>query len=241
MSDHLGTNTLDAKTIKRELEEYAYRVSHDLSAPIRAMVEFSKLLAQEHSEKLDCDAKEYLSLIVTNGQKVQAMMEGLLEYSQIVTQQNPYSLIDLDDLMIRIKKLLEEAIQSSGAVLTVSTLPKIYGDMKQISQVFYALIDNAIKFQRPENKPHITISAEKKNHFWQFSITDNGIGMKPQFQEKVFKLFARLHLDDQYPGTGLGLALAQKIVHQHGGTIWFESLFTKGSTFYFTLPSDYKT
>lgn len=228
----------DAAAILSEYQDYAYKVSHDLSAPIRAIVEFSKILSLEHADKLDVDAKEYLSLIVENGQKMQAMIEGLLQYSRLDTLEKNVSAVDLGSIINNILLGIEDPIKKSGATIIVNSLPTVYADEEQITLLFTSLIDNAIKFQPTGNTPLITISAEKKDGYWQLSISDNGIGIKQQFQDKVFKLFGRLHPDNQYPGVGVGLTLAQKIVHQHGGKIWFESRVGNGCIFYFTLPLD---
>ncbi len=236
MSPPETTCSKDAEAILSEYHDYAYRVSHDLNAPVRTIVEFSKILSQEHSEKLDADAKQYLSLIVESGQKMQAMLEGLLEYSRLNTLDNGFIPVNVGLIIQNLLLSIEDTIQKSGAKLIVGELPTLNADREQIMLLFKALIDNAIKFQPKDNIPLITISAEKKNRFWQFAISDNGIGMKQQFQDKIFKLFGRLHPDNQYPGVGVGLALAQKIVHRHGGKIWFESTIGNGCVFYFTLP-----
>lgn len=225
-----------AAAILSEYQDYAYRISHDLNAPLRAIVEFSKILAQEHADKLDADAKEYLGLIVASGQKMQAMMEGLLQYSRINTLEKHFSPVDVGQVITDVLLITEEPIKKLGSELIIKDLPTLYADKEQIILLFKVLIDNAIKFQPSGHKPLVTISAEKKDNYWQFSVSDNGIGIQQQFQNKVFQLFAQLHSNNQYPGVGVGLTLAQKIVSHHGGSIWFESSMGKGSIFYFTLP-----
>ncbi len=228
----------DAQAIAAEFKEYAYSVSHDLSAPVRAMVEFSKLLTNEHANALDDEGKEYLSVIIESGQKMQAMMEGLLQYSRLNTMAKPFVKVDSGRIVQDLQVIMAAQIKASKAVLEVGVLPTVTADIEQFMQILNALIDNAIKFQPKGNAPKIKIIAEENGDFWQFAVADNGIGIKPQLQEKIFKLFARLHSDEEYPGIGMGLTLAQKITHRHGGKIWFESTIGNGSTFYFTLPAN---
>ncbi len=226
----------DAEEILLEFQDYAYRVSHDLSAPVRSMVEFSKILSSEYGDKLDANAQEYLALIIESGHKMQGMMDGLLKYSRLNSLNKNFNLVDLGKVVKQTLLVLEEQIKKSNAKIVVGELPFLNADLEQISLLFNVLIDNAIKYQPVDNTPFINISAEKKNGFWQFAVSDNGIGIKQQFQDKIFKLFGRLHPDNQYPGVGIGLTLAQKIVNKHGGKIWVESTVGNGCIFYFTLP-----
>lgn len=226
----------DTAVILSEFQDYAYRVSHDLGAPVRVMVEFSKLLEQDYADKLDAEAKEYLSIIVESGRKMQAMMEGLLQYSRLNTMREDFTPVDLGLVVQHLQLVMEEPIKKSGAKLIIQDLPTVSADREQMIILFKALIENAIEFQPVGHIPLITISAEKKDKFWQFAISDNGIGIKQQFQDKIFRLFGRLHPDNEYSGVGIGLTLAQKIVQRHGGKIWFESMMGQGCVFYFTLP-----
>lgn len=235
MEANESTLHTDAQAIAAEFKDYAYSVSHDLSAPIRAMVEFSKLLTNEHADSLNEEGKEYLELIIENGQKMQAMMDGLLQYSRLNTMAKPFTKVSVARLLADIRVVMQPQITASKAVIELDELPSITADFEQLMYLLGALLDNAIKFQHKGNIPQIKISAEKKNGFWQFAIADNGIGIKPQYQDKIFKLFARLHTDDEYPGVGIGLTLVQKIVQRHGGKIWYESCSQQGSVFYFTL------
>lgn len=227
----------DAAAIQAEFEDYAYIVSHDLSAPVRAMVEFSKILATEHLSSLSPEGKECLSLIAENGQKLQEMMEGLLQYSRINSaEMNPVQ-VPVGKIIDDCRRKLQKQISATGATFDVGTLPPIKADVELLTQVFYILLDNAIKFQPKNGTPRITISAGKVDECWRFAVADNGIGIPPPFQDKIFKLFARLNDDDDYPGVGAGLTLASKALLKQGGEIWCESTPGKGSTFYFNLPS----
>lgn len=225
----------NSTNIAEEFKDYAYRVSHDLSAPVRAMVEFSKLLAAENAERLNSEAREYLDIIIENGKKLQAMMEGLVSYSRLNTMAKPFSKVDTGKVLQDCLTIMDKQINSAGATLEVGELPVLRVDAEQFMQLLLALLDNAIKFHPTGNKPHITISAQKENKMWQFSVSDNGIGVAQKSQQKIFNLFQRLHPDGEYPGTGVGLAIAQKIIQRHGGRIWCESNDGGGASFCFTL------
>lgn len=219
-----------------EFKDYAYSVSHDLSAPIRAMVGFSNILAEEHAGSLNDEGKEYLALIVQSGQKLQAMMEGLLAYSRLNTQFKSPSRVDCNLVLDQCRTVFDEEIKSKGATLEISNLPAVRADADQAFQLFTVLLDNALKFQPRGNKPHISIAAERAGSFWQFTVADNGIGVKPPHYAKIFKLFQRLHTDEEFPGVGVGLTLAEKIVHRHGGIISCTSSGMQGLKILFTLP-----
>lgn len=219
-------------------KDYAYSVSHDLSAPVRAMVEFSKLLSQEHGDVLSGEAQEYLSLIVSNGQKMQSMMDGLLAYSRLNTQAKPLARIDCNRILDQCREVLQGKIRETGAIFEITHLPTVRADADQAFQLFVALLDNALKFQPRGNQPKITVSAEPRGAFWQFSVVDNGIGIKPQFHEKIFKLFQRLHAEEEYPGVGIGLTLVERIIQRHGGKIWCEVGPGGGTAFCFTFLNE---
>lgn len=226
----------EAEKIAAEFRDYAYSVSHDLGAPVRAMVEFSKLLSAEHGQKLDEEGKEFLGIIVDNGRRLQAMMEALLDYSRLNTMAKPFTAVHCDKIIENCETILESQIRESGAVIERGEMPTIHADPDQLTQLFLALIDNAIKFQPADNAPQIHIAAQKQDENWKFTIKDNGIGMDPRYTERIFKLFQRLHAEGTYPGTGIGLTLAQKIATRHGGSIWCESAPEQGTTFTIRLP-----
>jgi light-regulated signal transduction histidine kinase (bacteriophytochrome) len=200
------------------------------------MVEFSKLLANEHRHELSRDAKEYLAIIVDSGHRLQQMMSGLLHYSRLNTMARPFVDVSAEVIVKNCLTVMESAIAESQAVIEVGALPVLHADMEQLMQLFCILLDNALKFQPAGNRPNIQISAQEKNGFWQFAVADNGIGIAPDYQGKIFGLFQRLHTEDEYPGVGIGLKLAQKIVQRRGGAIWCESSAGQGATFYFTIP-----
>jgi light-regulated signal transduction histidine kinase (bacteriophytochrome) len=225
----------DLSAITAEFKEYAYTVSHDLNAPVRAMVEFSRMLTSEYNSALNYEAREYLSIIIENGERMQAMMDGLLSYSRLNTMAKSFCLVNLSRIVEDCRIIKNACIIQSGATLDIGELPTVKVDVDQMMQLFLALFDNALKFYQSGSKPHITVSAEPYEGMWKISIADNNIGIPPQHRERVFKLFKRLHSDEEYEGVGIGLALADKIVRRHGGKIWVESNFPQGSIFNFTL------
>lgn len=235
MEPHAHVST-DAQAIANEFSEYVYHVSHDLNAPVRAMVEFSKLLAADSKEALQGEPAQYLSLIVENGKKLQKMMDGLLQFSRLNTMGKASKSVDCDQLARNCTLILREELRKSGGTIEIATLPTVQADVDQLMQLLLALMDNALKFCVAGQVPHILISAEQQHGEWCFAISDNGIGIDEMYHHRIFQLFQRLHRDEEYEGVGMGLTLAQKIVQRHGGRIWVESRAGEGSTFYFTLP-----
>jgi light-regulated signal transduction histidine kinase (bacteriophytochrome) len=227
----------DAEAITMEFRDYVYGVSHDISAPVRAMVEFSRLLTTEHANGLNKEGQLYLSLIIESGEKLQNMMVGLLDYSRLNTEARPFATVNCNAAFDQARTLLADKIKKTDAVVDCEALPEIEGDARQIEQLLAALLDNALKFQSSADKPNVKIAAQPQGEGWRFSVADNGIGIDPRYQKKIFHIFQRLQADKDYPGTGMGLTLAQKIVHRHGGEIWVESVPGQGAVFYFTLPA----
>lgn len=225
-----------ATAIAEEFKQYAYSVSHDVSAPVRAMVEFSKLLLAEEMEKLSPDGREYLSFVIENGAKLQSMMDGLLEYSRLNTTHVPLAETDMTPLVQSIIMEFDNVNTLAGGVIEMSPLPRIRVDAEQMKRLFRALIDNALKFQPTGNSPLITISAQRTATNIAFMVTDNGIGIAPSHHESIFRPFKRLHTDEEYAGIGMGLTLARKIAQHHGGTLLCSPHASRGSTFTLTLP-----
>lgn len=225
----------DAETLAADFMDYAYRVAHDLSSPVRGMVEFSSILRSECEGRLEGDAQIYLSYIIENGRKLQAMMDGLLAFSRINTVPIVLTSVDCDALFRQCCIMLQEKISDTRAEIIAGDLGTVTADSRQLAQLFMLLLDNTLKFRQADRAPRIEVAAERKNGFWQLSVRDNGIGILPQHQERIFKLFSRLHTDEEYEGTGIGLTLAQKIVQSHNGQIWCESVPGKGSVFYATV------
>lgn len=235
MEQAVAANT-EAEEIAAEFKDYAYSVSHDLSAPVRAMVEFSNMLAQEHSVGLRPETKEYLEIIVDNGRKLQSMMDGLLAFSRLNTMAHPLLRVDCNAVLTASIEMLQAKIHATGAEIEVGQLPAVVGDEPQLVQLFAALLDNALTFRPPGRMPVITVSAEQADGMWKLIVADNGIGIAERYHQRIFRFFQRLHTDEEYPGVGMGLSLARKIVQRHGGTIGCDSQYQNGAAFYVLLP-----
>jgi PAS domain S-box-containing protein len=219
----------------RDLEQFAYVASHDLQEPLRAVSGFIDLLKMRLEKSLDEKSAEYMNFSVDGVARMQALINGLLEYSRIDSRAKPPEPTDskaaLDSALLHLRVSIEE----SGAKITAENLPVIQIDPVQLAQLFQNLIGNAIKF-RSKSTPRIHVSAIQQDGVWQFAVRDNGIGIDPQYAHKIFLIFQRLHSRKKYPGMGIGLSICKKIVERHGGKIWMESQPGRGSTFYFTLP-----
>ncbi len=219
-----------------DLREFAYAVSHDLQEPLRAVGGFVKLLAKRYKGRLDSDADEFIGFAVEGIKRMQLMIKDLLEYSQVGTKGKEFEPADLSLIIGQAVSNLKAAIEESGASITYDALPMLNADAPQLVRLFQNLIGNAIKF-RGEEPPSVHVSAERKGDEWIFFVRDNGIGIDPSQTEKIFAIFRRLHTREEYPGTGIGLAMCKKIIERHGGKIWVESEPGKGSTFIFTMPA----
>lgn len=218
-----------------ELEQFASVASHDLQEPLRMVASFTQLLARRYRGKLDQDADEFIGFAVDGATRMQTLINDLLTYSRVGTRGKPFGPTDCEAILKMALDNLAGAIEESGAVITSSHLPTVSADEVQLIQLIQNLIANAIKFCGQES-PQIQVSAERKGHEWVFAVKDNGIGIAPEHQERIFMIFQRLHHRTEYPGSGIGLAICQKIVERHGGRIWLESQPGKGSTFYFSIP-----
>jgi len=225
----------DLERSNKELEQFAYVASHDLQEPLRMVSSYTQLLAQRYEGQLDDKAKKYIDYAVDGAVRMQRLINDLLMYSRVGTQGKPFEPTDSHSVLGEILRNLQAAIEESRAIITNDDLPTVRADASQFAQVFQNLIGNAIKF-RLDSPPHIHVSARDRGHEWVFSVADNGIGIDPQYKDRLFAIFQRLHTKQEYPGTGIGLALCKKIVERHGGKIWFESEPGKGSTFFFSIP-----
>lgn len=220
----------------KDLEQFAYVASHDLQEPLRTVIGFAKLLERNYAEQLDKNANEYLEFISEAALRMSALIKGLLEYSRIGINRE-LGWVDCQALLQQSLRDLQAQIDKSGARIKVGKLPQqLKGYSIELRVLFQNLISNAIKFRRKDVVPKIKITAKEEEKAWVFSVKDNGIGIEAEHQEKIFAIFQRLHGRREYEGTGIGLAHCQKIVDLHGGKIWLESEFNKGSCFYFTIP-----
>lgn len=218
-----------------ELEQLAYVASHDMQEPLRMVASYLQLVADRYGDRLDADGHEFIGYAVDGAKRMQALINDLLAFSRVNTKARPFENTDTAQIVATAKLHLQLAIEESGARITEGELPVVAGDATQLLQLFQNLIGNAVKFRRDET-PHVHVAAEAGDEGWCFSVSDNGIGIAPEYFQRIFVLFQRLHGRRQYPGTGIGLALCKRIVERHGGRIWVESTPGQGSTFRFSLP-----
>jgi light-regulated signal transduction histidine kinase (bacteriophytochrome) len=215
-----------------ELEQFAYVASHDLSEPLRTVAGFVQLLAQRYQGQLDDDADEFIGFALDGVMRMQALIQDLLTYSMVSRVGYKVGMCDAQALVAE----LAESSGRSGAV-TWSALPTVQADPGQLRRVFQNLISNGLKFVPPGREPHVHVSAARNGTEWYFAIKDNGVGVPGHHQERIFKMFQRLHSQDDFPGTGIGLAVCQRVIERHGGQIGVEETEGIGSTFFFTLPA----
>ncbi len=220
-----------------DLEQFAYVASHDLQEPLRSVVGFTSLLSRRYEGKLDENADRFIGRAVAAASRMQVLINDLLSYSRVGRNLEDPEVIDVEALLAHEVDGLQAAIEESGADITYDQLPSIVADSSLMGQVFRNLIGNAIKFRR-EEPPKVHVSAENLGNEWKFAVRDNGIGIDPQFAQRIFTIFQRLHTREDYPGTGIGLSICKKAVERLGGRIWVESQLGMGSTFYFTIPME---
>ena len=227
----------------QELQQFAYVASHDLQEPLRMVSSFLQLLERRYKDQLDKEALEFIGFAVDGAKRMQALINDLLAYSRVGTRGTPFTQVDCQELLSHVLENLKLAIEESRAEIICEELPIVIGDKTQLGQVFQNLIANAIKFHGTE-APRITIGAERQERQWLFWVADNGIGIDPQYAGRIFLIFQRLHTRNEYPGTGIGLAICKRIVERHAGRIWMESdpaSGKPGTTFFFTIPDNQET
>jgi PAS domain S-box-containing protein len=222
-----------------ELEQFAYVASHDLQEPLRTITNFTELLAKRYKGASDAKTEGYIKFVVDSAKQMQLLISDLLTYSRVGTKPKPFTTVSMDGVVTSVLQRLHQATSESGAVITCDRLPTVFGDEVQLTELLQNLIGNAIKF-RGDEPLRIRISSEAKGREWLFAISDNGIGIDPKHRERIFVLFQRLHTQEEYQGTGIGLALCKKIVERHGGRIWVESMAGQGATFFFTISKEHK-
>ncbi len=218
-----------------ELRQFAYVASHDLQEPLRMVSSYLQLLSKRYGDKLDDDAEEFIRYAVDGAHRMKLLINALLEYSRVGTRGNPLEPTDACSVLRGVLDNLRLAIEEGGVVVTADPLPMVMADAVQLAQLFQNIVGNAVKF-RAEHEPQVHIGVERSGTEWVFTIADNGIGIDEQYADRIFDVFERLHTNDEYAGTGIGLAICKKIVQRHGGRIWVESSPGYGATFAFTLP-----
>ncbi len=234
-ADELAQLAQDLERSNAELKKFAYVASHDLQEPLNQVANYVQLLEMRYEEELDEDAKEFINFAVEGVSLMQTLIDDVLAYSKVDMQAIAFGLTEVETPLNRTLSNLRGRIHETGAIITHDPLPTVMADSTQLMQLFQNLIANAIKF-RSDKPPQIHIGAERLEDEWLFSVRDNGIGLDPRFSDRIFIIFQRLHTREEYPGTGMGLAICKKIIECHRGRIWVESQLGEGATFYFTIP-----
>jgi signal transduction histidine kinase len=232
----LDEQARDLERSNRDLEQFAYVASHDLQEPLRKVSSFCQLLKRRYSGRLDERADSYIAFAVDGASRMQRLINDLLAFSRVGRSASGFEAVDLGIVAEAALAQLEAVREEAGAAVTVESLPTVHGDASLLTQLLANLIGNALKFRRPDVRPEVRISAHRRPDGWQVSVADNGIGVEPEYADKVFVIFQRLHAREAYPGTGIGLAMAKKIVEYHGGRIWLDPDRSDGATMSFTLP-----
>ncbi|MEU5798169.1 ATP-binding protein [Streptomyces sp. NPDC047813] len=233
----LDEQAADLKRSNTELEQFAYVASHDLQEPLRKVSSFTQLLQRRYGGQLDEKADQYIAFAVDGANRMQNLINDLLAFSRVGRQYNDHQRVDLEALLDRALDNLSVTVEETGAEITHDALPTVVGDPTQLGMLWQNLLSNAVKFRSPDRPPRIHVSASREDDTWNFAVGDNGIGIAPEFREKVFVLFQRLHTKDAYPGTGIGLAMCKKVVEFHGGRIRIDAGHAPGTRISFTLPA----
>jgi signal transduction histidine kinase len=229
LEKEVGERTRELKAANQELESFSYYISHDLRAPLRAINGFSEALMEDYKPKLDDEASRYLDRISYNSRKMGELIDDILAFSRMNRLETNFKKVNLTQV---VSDLINNLFVESKSIIQVRDLPEIYGDKEMINQVFANLIANAVKYSSKEQAPSIEISGEESEESYLLKITDNGVGFNMQYADKLFMVFQRLHADEDFEGTGVGLALCHKIMIMHGGEIWANSEVGKGATFF---------
>jgi two-component system sensor kinase len=228
------------KEANKELEAFSYSVSHDLRAPLRAIDGFSRILLEEYTDKLDDDGKRVLDVIRNNSQNMGRLIDDLLAFSRLSRKQLEASGVDMHSLASEVFTQLEPGLGDQKIQFNLSPLPPVEGDPALIRQVFVNLISNAAKYSRPRPQSIIDVNGYYENGDCVYYVKDNGVGFDMTYAKKLFGVFQRLHSVEEFEGTGVGLAIVQRIVHRHGGQVWARAKLNEGATFFFSLPRENK-
>ena len=231
----LVAKTADLVRSNRDLEQFAYVASHDLQEPLRMVTSYTQLLSRRYKGQLSSEADEFIGFAVDGAVRMQALINALLAYSRVDSRGRPLVVCDLNAVLDHALDNLKLALEESEASIVRGELPRVMGDPVQLMQLLQNLVGNAVKFRAKDRPPVVTVAAERAGDLWRIRVSDNGIGIDPQYFDRIFVIFQRLHTKEEYPGTGIGLAMCKRIVERHGGTIGVASAPGNGSTFTFTL------
>ncbi|MBP9082759.1 MAG: PAS domain S-box protein [Bacteroidia bacterium] len=234
--EQLANNLLELERSNKDLEQFAYIASHDLQEPLRMVGSYMQLIEKRYKGKLDNDADDFIHFAIDGASRMKQLIADLLNYSRL-NRESTLTTVNLNSLLTSVLHNLSSVIKEKDALVYIEDLPDINADETQMIQLFQNLLSNALKFTESDTKPIVKVSCERLDHHWLFAIADNGIGIEHQYAERIFVVFKQLHTKAKYSGTGIGLAIAKKIVERHGGRIWFNSEQGKGSVFYFTIKS----
>lgn len=230
-------SALELARSNEELQQFAYVASHDLQEPLRMITSYLQLVERRYAEQLDNDGREFIGFAVDGASRLKALINDLLAYSRVQSQEKDFALLDVNRIYDQAIKNLEISIEETGAQITHDPLPEVMGSENLLTLLFQNLISNAIKYRR-EEAPAIHVGCNRQGREWHFTVRDNGVGIEPEYLERIFIIFQRLHSKDEYSGTGIGLAICKKVVERHDGRIWVESTVGQGSTFHFTIPAN---
>lgn len=241
LNDRLQDRAEELAMSNAELEQFAYVASHDLQEPLRMVTGFITQLKHKYGAQLDERAHEYIHFAVDGAERMRTIILDLLEYARVGRGHYDVVKVDVNEMLTEVVMLTDNAIVESMASVDWDVLPTVNAVKSTLQQIFLNLISNAIKYRKEGVSPVIHISASENSEYWQFAVADNGIGIEPRYNDKIFIAFQRLHAKDEYSGSGIGLAICHQIVAKHRGKIWVESDGTNGSTFYFTINKAFTT
>ena len=236
LNEQLHKHSHELAISNQELEQFAYIASHDLQEPLRMVSSFLTQLENKYKELLDAKGRKYIHFAVDGASRMRQIILDLLEYSKVGRGVEELEIVNLNQVIDDVKFLFREQIEEKNGQIDVDNLPELTTRRSAVQQIFQNLIGNALKYSKGDVAPHVHVSVISLPNVWRFKISDNGIGINKEYFEKIFVIFQRLHNKNEYSGTGVGLAVAKKVVEQIGGSIWIESEEGVGSTFYFTIP-----
>lgn len=238
LEERVNERTAQLEAANTELQAFAYSVSHDLRAPLRAIDGFSRFVLEDYGSKLDAEGQRLLGLIRSNTQKMDKLITDILSLSRVARGEHKKSLIDMTKMVVSMYNETTSTEDRERLSITIGELPEVSADPTYIKLVWLNLLSNAIKFSSLKDTPEIRIGAYRENEYNVYFVSDNGVGFNPEYSHKLFGVFQRLHKSDEFEGTGVGLAIVQRIIHRHGGKVWADGIEGQGATFYFSLPAN---